>query len=170
MKTPSKKSAKDQTDRDGPTAPSLPLILETCALLPQLGGDRAALHKAIAQGAQKILAGELAGVFTRHGDTLLETVVAEGEPGLRSALASHAKAFAAEAMEKNKPLDFKFSYKGGDEAGVYFGLAVPLVTPNLAAALLVLRTTAFSSVESSALGTLGSVAKLVMEKTELAGV
>ncbi|MBZ5521820.1 MAG: PAS domain S-box protein [Acidobacteriia bacterium] len=146
-------------------------VLEVCAQLPRLGSDAGAVREFAAEAARKILQAPVAGFLRRDGDTYVlgsvssETRQESGKP----ALISQARSFAAQAIEKKKLVNFRFTFKTDVET-VYCGMAQPLVTTQSVFALLVLRRSAFSAAEISAFHLLGNLARMALENAELAGL
>ena len=93
--------------------------------------------------------------------------VASAKEGLDpSALLTHARAFADQAVLQGSTLAFQFSYRDQEAQKLYYGLAVPLRVAETEAALVVLRRNRFSSAESESVELLGSAARLAMEKVQ----
>lgn len=146
-------------------------VLEVCAQLPRLGADGVAVRHYAAEAARKVLQAPIAGILQREGDTyVLASVSADTKQGgSQPALISQARAFAAQALEKKKLVNFRFTFKTDAEA-TYSGVAQPLITRQAAFALLVLRRKAFSPMEISAVHLLGNLIRIALENAELAGL
>jgi two-component system NtrC family sensor kinase len=144
-------------------------VLAGCAQLPSLGSEPGALPEFLVETARKIFAVTLAGMLVPNGEThtldAVSTAVKEGAG--KAALLSHLRSFATQAIEARRLLNFRFSYRGSEGEKVHHGLALPLVTAQSAAALLVVRRAAFSPEENSAFNLLGSTARLALDNMEL---
>ncbi len=144
-------------------------VLEVCAHLPLLGGKPEALREFLVDTARKIFTVTVAGMLVReeesHSLSAISTAVKEGVG--KTALLSHAKSFATQAIDTRRLLKFRFAYRGVEGEKIYHGLALPIVTSQSAAALLVVRRTIFSPAEISAFSLLGSTARLALENLEL---
>src|SRR5215467_15990216 len=154
-----------------PNSSAFQRVLEACDKLPLLGGDQAALRSYIAETARDTLQALVAGMLVREDETyVLSSVSSEGSPDLgKSALISHAKAFAIQAIENKKLLNFSLS-STADAKSTYYGLAGPLITSQSATVLVVLRTDPFSEDEISAFDLLGNMARLALDNVELANL
>ncbi len=146
-------------------------VLEACSQLAALSADGPALRNSISRTARETLQALVAGMLIRDGEAyVLDSITSEAGPVLStSSLISHAKTFAIQAIEKRKLMSFSLSSMGGIEAA-YHGLAEPLITPQSATVLVVLRSARFSPEEVSAFELLGNVSRMAMEKSELAAV
>jgi PAS domain S-box-containing protein len=147
-------------------------VLEACGQLPAVGVNEAVLKEFIAETARKVFVAALSGILARQGEAYsLEAVSAASKEGPgSSALLSHATSFASQAIEQNRLLNFRFSYRDGGVEHAGHGLALPLVTRHSAAALLLVRRTVFSPAELSAFTVLGNSAKMTLENLELAAL
>jgi PAS domain S-box-containing protein len=143
-------------------------VLQACAQLPLLNHDSARLRTHIAETAKEILGGLAAGIILQSGETYIMGALAapEAEAIGKSALLSHAKSFAVQAIEQSKPVHFRFS-SPRNARSVYHGIAEPLVTSQSVAALLVLKDKAFTVEQVAALQSFGSIARLSLENSEL---
>src|SRR5262249_38765109 len=83
---------------------------------------------------------------------------------------AHARSSAAQAVEHKQVLNFRFSFRSGEGETVYQGLAHPLITGQVTAVLLMVRSTPFLPAEGSAFAALGSVARMALDNAELAGL
>lgn len=147
-------------------------VLEACTQLPRTGAEAPAVREFVAEAARKIFVAALSGVVLRQGDSyVLEGVSSapKASPG-KSVLLSHARSFASQAIEQNRLLNFRFSYQDAEGERIYHGLALPLVTTQSSAALLVVRRTLFSSAELSAFNMLGRAAGMALDNIELAAL
>ncbi len=146
-------------------------VLEACAQLSLLSGDQPALRSYIAETARDTLQALVAGMLVREDETyVLGSLSSEGTADLTtSSLISHAKAFAIQAIQKKKLMNFGLSSSGEVETA-YHGLAEPVITSHSVTVLVVLRSQAFSGDEISAFGLLGNIARLALENAELAGL
>ncbi|HEY6971589.1 MAG TPA: PAS domain S-box protein [Candidatus Angelobacter sp.] len=159
-----------------PTAPNVQSsatqkTLEACIQLPLWSGSHGALRNYIAETARDTLQALVAGMLVREDETyVLSSVSSEGSPDLgKSALISHAKAFAIQAIENKKLLNFSLS-STSEAKSTYYGLAGPLITSQSATVLVVLRTEPFSEDETSAFDLLGNMARLALDNVELANL
>jgi PAS domain S-box-containing protein len=147
-------------------------VLEACAQLPLLGGDPAALREFLAEAARRIFTATVAGMLVRsRNDYVLDATAGATKDGaIRIELLSHAKSFAAQAIDQKRLLNFRFSYREEESDRVFYGLALPLVGPQSESALLVVRRTIFSPAELAAFNLLGGTARLALENVELTGL
>jgi PAS domain S-box-containing protein len=144
-------------------------VLAACAQSP--GGDAKVLREYFAGAAGRIFQARVAGVLVKSGDGYaLGPVSASKGLNEDSGLLAHAQSFAAQAVEKNKLLNFRFSYREAEGEKLYFGLAQPLVTSQSATALLLIRKAVFAPGEVSVFHVLGNMARLSLENVELAGL
>ena len=146
--------------------------LEACLQLPALRAEPPVLRDHLLNSAGSIFQADLAAMLVREGNSYLSAaVVAAVENKEESeSLLSHARSFATQAVEQNRLLNFRFSYRSGEGETVYYGLAQPLVTAEAAVVLLIVRSAAFLPAEVSAFATLGNVGKLALENSELTGL
>jgi PAS domain S-box-containing protein len=146
-------------------------VLEACANLPPSSADQPTLSSYIAEMARDTLHALVAGMLVRENETyVLGSLSSEGTADLaKSSLISHAKAFAIQAIQKKKTLNFSLTSTAEGET-TYHGLAEPAVTSHSATVLVVLRGEAFSSNEIAAFGLIGNIARLALENTELVGL
>jgi PAS domain S-box-containing protein len=147
-------------------------VLEACTQLQAMYGEARAVREYVAETARKVFAAALSGILLRDGQTYSLEVVSSGVkdgPG-RSVLLSHARSFAGQAIEESRLLNFRFSYQEGGRAEICHGLALPLVTTQSAAALLLVRRTVFSPAELSAFNVLGNTARMTLDNLELASL
>ena len=142
--------------------------MEACTRLPQLSGDQSGLRGYITETARDTLQCLVSGMLVREDETfVLGSVSAAGNPDLaKSALISHAKAFAVRAIEKKKVVNFTLS-PAGKSAAPYHGLAAPLITCQSATVLVILRAEDFSEEEVSAFDLLGNIGRLALDNVEL---
>ena len=121
----------------------------------------------IAESARDTLQALVAGMLVKEDETYVLGSVSKATPDLApSSLISHAKAFAIQAIQKKKLLNFSLTSAAEIET-TYHGLAQPLVTSQSASVLVLLRSEAFSGEEISAFELLGSIARLALENAEL---
>src|SRR5579863_1165294 len=146
-------------------------VLEACSQLPLLSGDQPALRSYVAETARDTLQALVAGMLVREDETyILSSVSSESSADhATSSLISHAKAFAIQAIQKKRLLNFSLTSSAEIETA-YHGLAGPLITSQSATVLVVLRSKTFSSDEVSAFELLGNIARLALENAELAKV
>src|SRR5882672_4734535 len=87
-------------------------VLEACAQLPLLGGEAPVLREYVAESARKIFQAEVAGMLLQDGDKYLPEAVSPAvQAGMgKTALLSHARSFAAQAIEQKRELSFRFAY------------------------------------------------------------
>src|SRR5258708_32019673 len=126
-------------------------VLEACAQLPNMGADAGKVRDYIADVAHRALQAPVSGILRREGEIfLLDNISAETARGAgKPALISQARIFAAQALEKKKLVNFRFTFKAEREP-LGRGRAQPLPTSQSAFALLALRRTPFTPVEISA--------------------
>src|SRR5262245_14677403 len=86
------------------------------------------------------------------------------------ALLSHARSFAAQAIEQQRLLNFRFSSRSADGETIFHGLAHPQRTAQSSSVLLVVRSGPFSPAEVAAFSALGNFARIALENAELTGV
>ena len=144
--------------------------LAACAQLP--AGELKVLREYFAETARKVFQAGVAGILVKHGDGYTLGVVSPAgkEESGDASLLSHVESFAAQAVENNKLLNFRFSYRDAGGEKLYCGLAEPLVTSQSSAALLVVRKSVFSSSEVSVFRVLSSLARLSLDNAELASL
>ncbi|HWX56159.1 MAG TPA: PAS domain S-box protein [Verrucomicrobiae bacterium] len=159
-----------QAHPDASTQTLVQQVLEACAELPLLTGDPAGVREYVADAARTIFSLDIAGMLVREGnDYVLATVSGEETRRITaSALVTHAKSFAAQAIQLGETVDFRFPCKSGTESTTCYGLAQPLVTSQSAVALVGLRAATFSEAEIAGFRILGSIARLVLDNRELA--
>jgi PAS domain S-box-containing protein len=147
-------------------------VLEACTQLAQMTGEPAALRECVAETARKVFAAVMAGILVRQGQTsALETVSTGGKESLdKAVLLTHATSFASQAIEQNRLLNFHFSYHEAGKERTCQGLALPLVTTQSAAALLLVRRTIFSPTELAAFTVLGNTARMALDSKELSAL
>ncbi len=134
----------------------------------------------VAESARKLFAATLAGVLAKTGESyvLLSVSSAVKEGASKTALISHAKSFASQAIEQNRAINFRFSYRDSEGEKIYYGVAMPLgslersptekaSSPENAGALMAVRRTVFEPSEVAAFNFLGTTARLTMENAEL---
>ena len=100
--------------------------------------------------------------MVREGESYLPAAVCTrtGELANAKALMEHARSFAAQAIEQNRQLNFRFSYRSDAKEVIYHGLAQPIVTAAAVAALLVLRNSVFASAEVSSFSVMGNIGRM----------
>ena len=105
------------------------------------------------------------GTLVRQGRTsALETVSTGGKDSMdKAVLLTHATSFASQAIEQNRLLNFHFSYHEAGKERTCQGLALPLVTTQSAAALLLVRRTIFSPTDLSAFTVPGNTARMALD-------
>ena len=147
-------------------------ILEACVQLRTIHGGPAELHAFVAETARKIFGATVAGVLQRESDSYKLSAVSPAvkEGSGKTALLSHARSFATQAIEQKRLLSFRFSYKGTEGQQIYHGLSLPLITAQSSSALLVVRKTVFASAEISAFHVLGEMARLSLDNQELSSL
>ncbi|HSM86996.1 MAG TPA: PAS domain S-box protein [Candidatus Limnocylindrales bacterium] len=147
-------------------------VLEACGQLQLLGGEPSALREHVAEAARKLFTAAVSGVLVRDkaNQSLGEASGAVKEATGKASLLAHARSFASQAIEHKRLLNFRFSYRDSDGDKPYYGLALPLVTSQSAAALLIVRRTAFSPAEVSAFSVLGNTLRMALDNAELATV
>src|SRR5260370_14449858 len=135
-------------------------------------GELKVLREYFAETARKVFQAGVAGILVKHGDGYTLGVVSPAgkEESGDASLLSHVESFAAQAVENNKLLNFRFSYRDAGGEKLYCGLAEPLVTSQSSAALLVVRKSVFSSSEVSVFRVLSSLARLSLDNAELASL
>jgi PAS domain S-box-containing protein len=156
--------------------PATERVLAICADLTSRAADPKILRETLAAAVREVFLAPLAlvlqaGARGAEAPTLAavssETNLAEDS---HAGLLSHAKSFAAQAITRKEGLNFRFSYHDAEGNKTYYGLAEPLLTSRLAAALLVVRKTAFSPGEVAGFRTLAGVARLALDNAELNGL
>jgi PAS domain S-box-containing protein len=147
-------------------------VLEACAELSSFTGALAALRQRIAESAGNIFHAVVSGMMVREGETFHSAAVCPGagDPVSAKALLEHARSYAAHAIEQNQQLGFKFSYRFTQTEAVYHGVAQPILTTGASAVLLIVRKSAFTPAETSALGVMGNIGRLALDNSELAGL
>ncbi|HET9180834.1 MAG TPA: PAS domain S-box protein [Candidatus Angelobacter sp.] len=169
---PKRKTGAGRTRVRAKAAGPLDKVLEVCTQLPGLGGEPAVAREFVAEAARKVFLAALSGVLLRQGDSyVLEAVSSAPKVSPeKSVLLSHVTSFASLAIEQNRLVNFRFSYQDGESERIYHGLALPLVTTQSAAALLLARSTSFSAAELSAFNVLGNSARMALDNLELAAL
>jgi PAS domain S-box-containing protein len=152
-------------------------VVDVCSQLGQLGADAAVVRDFVAESVRKLLAATVAGVLVKTGENygLLALSSAVKEGAGKTAMMSHAKSFASQAIEQNRAIDFRFSYRDSESEKVYHGVAMPLGKDGSAekagspekCALMAVRRTVFEPSELAAFNLLGTTARLTMENAEL---
>jgi two-component system NtrC family sensor kinase len=143
-------------------------VLEACGHLSTFRGAVSELRRRTAETVQKLFDCFAAGILERDGDTFTLAALGAGEVeqiGVTDLLLQ-AKSFASEAIEKNEAVRFRLSQRPRSESG-QFGLALPLVSPQSACALIALREKSFTVAEISTLQTVVNIARLNLENSEL---
>ncbi len=145
-------------------------VAEMCAELPRLVGDIGAARTYLTDAVRRIFCLPVAGMLLRTGNAyVLDAVSSEEEQRTgNSALVSHAKSFAQQAIDQGVLIGFSFSLKQGHQTVIYHGLAQPLVTAQSAVSLVALRPATFSEEEVTAFRILGNIARLAFDYGELA--
>jgi PAS domain S-box-containing protein len=155
-------------------------IVDVCFQLGQMAADGPVLRDFVAESARKLFAATLAGVLAKTGESyvLLAASSTVKEGASKTALMSHAKSFASQAIEQNRAINFRFSYRDSEGEKIYYGVAMPLgslvksstekgSSPENAGALMTVRRTVFEPAEIAAFNLLGTTARLTMENAEL---
>ncbi len=144
-------------------------VVDICSQLGQLGGDAPVIRDFLAESARKLLTATVAGVLVKTGEgfSLLAVSSAVKEGASKTALMSHAKSFASQAIEQNRAINFRFSYHDSEGEKVYYGVAIPLGSRENGGALMAVRRTVFLPAEVAAFNLLGTTARLTMENVEL---
>ncbi|MGB9123883.1 MAG: PAS domain S-box protein, partial [Candidatus Angelobacter sp.] len=147
-------------------------VLEACAELSSFKGGLEALRQRIAESAGDIFHAVVSGIMVRDGETFYSAAVCPGagDPISAEALMEHSRSYAAHAIEQNQQLGFKFSYRFTQTEAVYHGVAHPILTTGASAVLLMVRKSAFTPAEISALGVMGNIGRLALDNSELAGL
>src|SRR5438309_673587 len=103
-------------------------VADVCSELAQLGADASVIRDFVAESVHKLLAATVAGVQVKTGESygLMAVSSAVKEGAGKTALMSHAKSFASQAIEQNRATEFRFSYRDAEGEKVYYGLAMPL--------------------------------------------
>ena len=170
---PSRKSAASRPRVQGRVTDPMDKVLEACTQLAQMSGEPAAIREYVAETARKLFLAALAGILLKEdGQTCtLETVSSAGkESPDKSILLTHATSFASQAIEQSRLLNFSFSYLEAGKERTCQGLALPLVTTQSAAVLLLVRRTVFSTPELSAFNLLGNTARMKLDNLELSAL
>ncbi len=144
-------------------------VVDICFQLGQLGGDAAVIRDFLAESARKLLTATVAGVLVKTGEGFALPAVSSAvkEGASKTALMSHAKSFASQAVEQNRAINFRFSYRDNEGEKIYYGVAAPLGSPENGGALMAVRRTVFLPAEVAAFNLLGTTARLTMENVEL---
>jgi PAS domain S-box-containing protein len=140
--------------------------------MPSLQAEPPVLREHLLNSAGSIFQTDLAAMLVREGEGYLPAAVVaaiDHADGSESLL-SHARSFATQAVEQNRLLNFRFSYRSTEGETIYHGLAQPLTTSGTAAVLLVVRSAAFLPAEVSAFDVLGNVGRMGLENSELTGL
>jgi PAS domain S-box-containing protein len=169
---PRKKSASSRPKTQAKAGSSMEKILEACVQLRLIQGGTEEQHAFVAEASRKIFGAAVAGVLLRERDghnlSAVSPAVKEGSG--KTALLSHARSFATQAIEQKRLLSFRFSYKGAEGQQIYHGLSLPLITAQSSSALLVVRKTVFAPAEISAFHVLGEMARLSLGNYELSSL
>lgn len=144
-------------------------VVDVCSQLGQMGPDPSIVRDFVAESARKLLTATVAAVLIKTGEGfgLLAVSSAVKEGASKTALMSHAKSFASQAIEQNRATDFRFSYRDSEGEKIYYGVAMPLGLPESGGALMAVRRTVFLPAEVAAFNLLGTTARLTMENAEL---
>ena len=83
-------------------------VVDICSQLGQLSGDAPIIRDFLAESARKLLTATVAGVLAKTGEGfgLLAVSSAVKEGASKTALMSHAKSFASQAIEQNSRHQF----------------------------------------------------------------
>src|SRR6185437_10841466 len=159
--------------RSKPTAKapvSMERVLESCAELQSFVGGLPALRQRIAESARDIFQAVVSGIMVREGESYQCVAVCPGagDPVSAKALMEHGRSYAAQVIEQNQQLSFRFSYRFTQTEAIYHGLAQPILTTGTAAVLLMVRKTAFTAAEVSAFGVMGNIGRMALDNSELA--
>src|SRR5438270_3816974 len=151
---------------------SMEKVLEACTELSSFTGGLPALQERIAESAGDIFRAVVSGIMVREGETFHSAAVCPGagDPVNAKALMDHARSYAAQAVERNQQLSFKFSYRFTQTECVYHGVAQPILTTGTAAVLLMVRKSAFTPAEISAFGLMANIGRMALDNSELAGL
>lgn len=146
--------------------------LEACLHLPTVSGGLPVLRQHIVDAAQQVFQAVVSGIMVRDGESYQPAAVSaqnkvKDREGVTGALLAHARSFAAQAIEQQRTLNFRFSQPVAQGETIYHGMALPLITSQTTAVLLVVRKTSFPSADVSAMGALGNVARLTLGNAEL---
>src|SRR5260221_5411067 len=97
-------------------------VLEVCAQLPSQGGDPQVLREYIAESGRKIFQAAVAGVLVREGESYQQGAVSSDEETekTQTALLSHVRSFAVQAIEQKRLLNFRFAYLDPEVAEIYY--------------------------------------------------
>ncbi|HEY1526354.1 MAG TPA: PAS domain S-box protein [Candidatus Angelobacter sp.] len=167
---PTQKARQLRPKTPSRTSASMEKVLESCVELANLSQDPSVLRQHIAESARNIFKAVVAGMMVRDGESYLPSAVctAVDETAGRKALLEHARSFATQSIEQKRLLSFRFSYRAPQGEAMYHGLALPIVTADTTAVLLVVRNNVFSPAEVSAFNVLGNTARLALDNIELA--
>ena len=156
--------------RSGAQIKSGALLEQVLAASAQFPVDAKALREHMTEASRRIFQAGVAGVLIQdqQGYGLSAVSPSGKEDTADASLLSHARSFAAQAVESKRLVNFRFSYRdsGGDEK-IYCGLAQPLLTAKSASALLVVRRAVFSPAEVSVFHVFGTLARMALENAEL---
>src|SRR6478672_11670938 len=136
-------------------------VLEACAEMLASTGELPLLRQRIAESVQQIFQAAVAGIMVHERESYLPAAVCTpaGGPASAKALMEHARSFAAQAIEQNRQLSFRFSYRSDESEAIYHGLAQPILTNGSVAAFLVLRSSVFAPAEVSSFAMMGNIGR-----------
>jgi len=147
-------------------------VVEACAEIAYLPAGLPLIRQRSAETVRDIFHALVSGILVREGEGCHAATVCSG-PGdavSAKALIEHARPYATRAMEQDQQLSFKFSYRHSQTEAIYHGLAHPIVTTGSAAVLVVVRKSAFTVAEISALSAIGNVSRTSLDNAELASL
>src|SRR5436305_2650925 len=149
-------------------AVSIERVLKACAEFQSINGELPVLRQRIAESARDIFQPVVSGIFVREGESYHCAAVcpSAGDPVNAKALMDHARSYAAQAVEQNQQLSFKFSYRFTQTECVYHGVAQPILTSSTTAVLLMVRKSAFTSAEISAFGVMANIGRMALDNSE----
>jgi PAS domain S-box-containing protein len=164
---------KPAQGRSGAQVKSGALLEQVLAASAQFPRDANTLREHLVEASRRIFQAGVAGMLAKdqegYGLSAVSPSAKEDTPDAN--LFSHARSFAAQAVESKRLLNFRFSYRdaGGAEK-IYCGLALPLLTAQSTAVLLVVRRAVFSPGEVSVFHVFGTLARMALENAELTGL
>jgi PAS domain S-box-containing protein len=137
-----------------------------------MGGEPRLLREYLAETARKLFASSLSCILIRDGLSYVLEPVSSGvkDPAVTTALLAHARSFATQAIEQNRLISFRFSYQREQGQKIYHGLAMPFVTTECTASLLLVRGGLFESAELSAFTVLVNTARMALDNLELSAL
>src|SRR5947209_12349661 len=166
---PQRKTGQARSRAQATTATMMKKVLEAASQLPPSSAGTAAVREAMTASARDLFQAATAGLLIKDGEMyVFDTFISEDKTE-KTALASQARSYARQAIEKKESQTFQLTQETNKKAVIH-GLAQPLVTAHSILVLLLLRRKALTAAELSASRHFGNLCRLALENAELAGL